>query len=255
MFVAALLHVDPKRYGNGDAVRKWMDTVETLMPEAMAEKMKASDGTGLSQSCLYGNYDAGSMDGAAFLKQFVAVEKIAVTPPGEPLGVRVGCYLDDGKTNKDKPGFQSGWNGFLRLYNFYQFLPYAFFVTSEGNKAKAYDTITLFKEPDDRMSGAEDAAADSWDAVTKMTNDRFHGLLALLRDNGWPVPEAGYELAGDTGEILACAELGWEALKIAFLTDQEIEYQHQFAAFGWKAVSISEVLSDAQRFMSMKDML
>jgi DEAD/DEAH box helicase domain-containing protein len=87
-----------------------------------------------------------------------------------------------------------------------------------------------------------------------MTDDRFHSLLALLRDNGWPVPEAGYELAGDNGEILACAELGWEALKIAFLVDPEIEYQPQFAAFGWKTALISEVLADAQRFMSMKDM-
>ena len=255
MFVSALLHVDPKRYGDGDAVRKWMDTVETLMPEAMAEKMKESDGTGLSGSCLYGNYDPASQGGDAFLKQFVVVEKKAVAPPGEPLGVSVGCFFDDEITKKDKPGFQSGWNGFLRLYNFYQFLPYAFFVTSEGNKAKAYDTIKLFEKPDAGITGIKDVAAvDIWDAIKEMTDDRFHSLIALLRDNGWPVPEAGYELAGDNGEILACAELGWEALKIAFLADQEIEYQPQFAAFGWKTVSISEVLADAQRFMFMKDM-
>jgi len=253
MFVSALLHVDPKRYGDAAAIRKWMDGIETLMPEAMAEIMKKSDGPGLSESCLYGNYDPGSLVGDTFLKQFVVVEKKAVAPPGEPLGVRVGCYFDDEKTNKDKPGFQSGWNGFLRLYNFYQFLPYAYFVTSEGNKARAYDTLTLFKEPEDRMTGAEEAAADNWDAVSKMTDDIFHGLLTLLRDKGWPVPEAGYELEGDNGEILACAELGWESLKIAFLTDREIEYQHQFEALGWKTALISEVLVDAQRFMSMKD--
>ncbi len=255
MFVSALLHVDPKRYGDADAAKKWRDDVETLLPEAMAEKMKESNGPGLSESCLYGNYDPGSLGGDAFLKQFVVVEKKAVAPPGEPFGVGIGCYFDDEKTNRDKCGFQSGWNGFLRLYNFYQFLPYAFFVTSEGNKAKAYEIITLFKEPDDRMpdAGETTAAADNWEAVTEMTDDRFHGLLALLRDNGWPLPEAGYELAGDNGEIVACAELGWEALKIAFLTDQEIEYQSQFAAFGWKTALISEVLADAQRFMSMKD--
>ena len=221
----------------------------------MAEKMKESDCPGLSESCLYGNYDPGSQGGDTFLKQFVVVEKKAVTPPGEPFGVSVGCFFDDEKTKKDKPGFQSGWNGFLRLYNFYQFLPYAFFVTSEGNKAKAYDTIKLFEKPDAGITGIKDVAAvDIWDAVKEMTDDRFHGLLDLLRENGWPVPEAGYELEGDNGEIMACAELGWEALKIAFLTDQEIEYQPQFAAFGWKTALISEVLSDAQRFMSMKDM-
>jgi DEAD/DEAH box helicase domain-containing protein len=232
-----------------------MDDVETLMPEAMAEKMKETDCPGLSESCLYCDYDQGSLAGDTFLKQFVVVEKRALQPPVEPYGVSAGCFFDDEKTKRDKPGFQSSWNGFLRLYNFYQFLPYTFFVTSEGNKAKVYDTIKLFKEPDyDRMSGAKnETAPDDWNAVAEMTDDRFHCLLALLRDNGWPVPEAGYELEGDNGEILACAELGWESLKIAFLTDQEIEYQNHFVAFGWKTFPISEILADTQLFMSIKD--
>jgi DEAD/DEAH box helicase domain-containing protein len=254
MFAASLMHIDPKRYGNADAVRKWVDDVESLMPEAMAEKMKASDGSGLSESCLYGGYDPGSPGGDVFLKQWVVVEKKALALPGEPSGVCVGCYLDDEITKKETPGFQSAWNGLLRLTNFYQFLPFTFFVTVEGNKAKAYDTLTLFDQTDTEMAGIKDStAADPWDAVKEMTDHRFHSLLALLRDHGWPMPEAGYELEGNHGEILACAELGWESLKIAFLADREIEYQPQFAAVGWKTAFISEVLADAQRFMCMKD--
>ena len=69
----------------------------------------------------------------------------------------------------------------------------------------------------------------------------------------WPLPEPGFELEGENGEIMACAELGWEELKIAFLLDNEKAYQPRFTAFGWKTVSISEVLADSQKFMSMKD--
>lgn len=255
MFVAALMHLDAQRYSDSDAVKKWIHGVETCLPEAISEKMKESNCPGLSEGCLYGNYDQRGLSEEKFMKQFVVVEKKALTPPGEPLGVRVGCILNDEKIAKNDPGFQSRWNGFLRLYNFYQFLPYTYFVTFEGNKAKAYDTIKLFEGADTYTADARgnETAGNIWDAVKEMTDPQIHGLLDLLRDNAWPVPEPGFELEAENGEIMACAELGWEELKIAFLLDNEKAYQPRFTAFGWKTVSISEVLADSQKFMSMKD--
>jgi hypothetical protein len=87
--------------------------------------------------------------------------------------------------------------------------------------------------------------------VKELTDKQFHGLLDLLRENGWPLPEAGYELEGTGGEIIAGAEFGWEALQIAFLTDDEIEYQDQFVALGWRAISITEILNDPEKYMSL----
>ena len=253
MFVAALMHIDTNRYGEVSTVKEWMQGIDSLLPEEMADKMKETDCPGFNASCLYGTYDPVSQDGNSFLKQNVVVEQKALTPPGNSLGVRVGCFLNDEKEEKEKPNFQLNWNGFLRLYNFYQFLPYAYFVTSEGNKAKAYDTIKLFEEPIAEAEVKEAAAEGSWDAVKEITDDQLHGLLNLLRDNEWPVPEAGYELVGENDEIIASAELGWEDLKIAFLTDDEIEYQSKFLNFGWKTVPLSEVLADTQKFTSIKD--
>jgi DEAD/DEAH box helicase domain-containing protein len=255
MFVAALMHIDAKRYDDAVAVKDWMQSLEPLLPEEMTDKMKETDCPGFSESCLYGTYDHAGRDGNKFLRQYVVVEKKALPPPGEPLGVRVGCCLNDDNDEKGKPGFQLSWNGFLRLYNFYQFLPYSYFVTSEGNKANAYDTIKLFEEPVAEAAGMkeEEPSEGSWEAVKEITDDRLHGLLALLQENGWPIPEAGFELAAENGEIIASAELGWEALKIAFLNAEEIEYQSKFSDFGWKTVPISEVLVDAQKFMSLKD--
>ena len=177
-----------------------------------------------------------------------------MTPPGEPLGVRIGCCFNDDEEWKNKPDFQPCWNGFLRLYNYYQFLPYSFFVTSEVIKAKAYDGIKLF---DESVSGLgvpdKEPAEGRWDEVKELTDEQLHGLLDLLRDNGWPLPEAGYELESESGEIIASAELGWEELKIAFLTDEEIEYQNQFVDFGWKVIPITEILNDPEKYMSLRD--
>jgi len=133
-------------------------------------------------------------------------------------------------------------------------LSYSFFVTSEGIKAKVYDSIKLF---DELVSGRgvpdKEPAEDRWDEVKELTDVQFHGLLDLLRENEWPLPEAGYELEGESGEIIASAEFGWEELKIAFLTDEEIEYQNQFVDFGWKVIPISEILNDPEKYMSLRD--
>lgn len=253
MFVAALMHIDANRYGDVPAVKEWMGTIESLLPEEMADKMKETDCPGFNASCLYGNYNSEGQNGNIFVKQYVVVEQKAIAPPGNPLGVRVGCCLNDSAEEKEKPGFQLNWNGFLRLYNFYQFLPYSYFVTSEGNKAKAYDTLKLFEEPVAEAEVKEAAAEGSWDAVKEITDEQLHDLLDQLRENEWPVPEAGYELVGENDEIIASAELGWEDLKIAFLTDDEVEYQSKFLNFSWNTIPLSEVLADTQKFMSMKD--
>lgn len=254
MFVVSLLHLDPKKFGNNYAVNEWMNAIDNLLPDEMAEKVKEADCPSLNKTCLYGSYKKVNQDGNKSLRQCVVVEQKAVTPPGEPLGVRIGCCLNDDEERKNKPGFQPCWNGFLRLYNYYQFLPYSYFVTTDGNKSKAYDGIKLFEEIDtDADVPKKEPAQEKWNEIKEITHEKFHGLLDLLRENGWPIPEAGYELEDAAGEIIASAELGWEELKIAFLTKTEIEYMSKFVDSGWKVIPISEILNDPEKYMSMKD--
>ena len=254
MLINAVMHTDPKRYIDADSVKEWMHGIETLLPGDLADTVTEADCPGCAESCLYGNYYNGEQNTDTFLKQYVVAEKKALAPPGNPLGVRVGCCLNDGEEKKEEPGFQSSWNGFLRLYNYYQFLPYAYFVTSEGNNAKAYDSLKLYEESiAETPTAQQESAEHGWDTVKEMTDDQFHQLLDLLKEHEWPVPEAGYELEGENGEITACAELAWETIKIAFLTDDESKYQGTFMADGWKTVSISEVLNDPEKYLSMKN--
>ena len=252
MFVVSLLHLNPQKFDNNDAVNEWMDAIDSLLPDEMAEKVQEADCPKLNNSCLYGNYVPIGQNDEKFLRQLVVVEQKAVVPPGEPLGVRIGCCLNDDDKDKKKAYFQASWNGFLRLYNYYQFLPYSYFVTTDGNKSKVYDGIRLFEEiVVDADVPEKEPAQEKWNEIKEVTDEKFHGLLDLLQENGWPLPEAGYELEGESGEIIASAELGWEELKIAFLTDEEIEYQNQFVDFGWKVIPISEILNDPEKYMSM----
>jgi DEAD/DEAH box helicase domain-containing protein len=161
--------------------------------------------------------------------------------------------LNDHGEASEQPGFKAVWNGFLRLYNVYQFLHRAFFVTARGNDARAYDTITLFDPSKTADVAAENTALDGWDEVKELTDVQYHGLLDDLKDNDWPVPEAGYELAADNDEIIAGAEIGWEDMKIALLTEDENEFQETFLNRGWYVFAISDMLNDIHPLLSMKE--
>jgi DEAD/DEAH box helicase domain-containing protein len=161
--------------------------------------------------------------------------------------------LNDHGEAREQPGFKAVWNGFLRLYNMYQFLHRAFFVTARGNVTRAYDTITLFDPSKTADAAADTAALDEWDEVKELTDVQYHGLLNDLKNNDWPVPEAGYELVADNDEIIAGAEFGWEDMKIALLTEDENEFQETFLNRGWHVFAISDMLNDIHPLLSMKE--
>jgi DEAD/DEAH box helicase domain-containing protein len=253
LFVAGLLHVDAGRFGDESAVKEWMQGVAYLLPEQIADTLTDTNCPGLHAGCLYGAYEFRDLDNHPLLRQYVVVEKKAVVPPGDPTGIGVGCWLNDHGEASEQPGFKAVWNGFLRLYNVYQFLHRAFFVTARGNDARAYDTITLFDPSKTADVAAENTALDGWDEVKELTDVQYHGLLDDLKDNDWPVPEAGYELAADNDEIIAGAEIGWEDMKIALLTEDENEFQETFLNRGWYVFAISDMLNDIHPLLSMKE--
>jgi DEAD/DEAH box helicase domain-containing protein len=246
-FVFSLLHVDAVRFKRQEAIEKWTTDLETNMPKEMAEKIKNAD-----CPCLYGLLESKNHEDKIGLQQFVVTEQTAVTPPGNAVGVRVGCCLYDDESSRQKSEFQAIWNGFLRLYNLFQFLPLAFFVTTEGINKNAYDGIKLFDET--IPAGGEplgEPEKESWDEVREMTDEKLYGLLDALRNSGWLVPETGYELVDLDGKIIASAELAWEELKIAFLLDEELEYGSQFVEAGWHIYPMKDVLENPDDYMSM----
>jgi len=63
------------------------------------------------------------------------------------------------------------------------------------------------------------------------------------------VPDVGYELANEDGEIVATAELGWPQIKVGLLRDEEFQYTGQFIAAGWRTFPVAEVLADPESYI------
>lgn len=249
MFVFTLMYADPGRFNTSEAIDAWSKTVEAMLPEEMAQMIMTID-----CPCLYGDYLLADPNGNKIFKQSVAIEQKAVALPGNPLGIKVCGCLNDGSAEKENSSFHSDWNGFLRLYNFYQFLPYAYFVSTDGVNNKIYDSLKLYEEP---ILGTEGIPTEpyqaAWNEIKEFVDEIMHELLDKLKGNGWAVPEVGFELEGPGGDIVGCAEMGWPQLKLAFLTDEELTHQQHFISAGWKIVPIHEVLSDPDSYMNLKN--
>jgi DEAD/DEAH box helicase domain-containing protein len=249
MFVVSLLHTDHSRFNTTETDAQWIAEVEAIFPEEIADNVKE-----VHCPCLFGEYEPASHDGYRPVKQMVAIEQAAVAPPGTPLGAKIGCCLSDQEEDKKKSIFQAAWNGFLRLYNFYQFLPYSYFVTKDGLANKVYDGLKLYEEPVFRGEEQEaEPDEKAWSEVIELTGEELHGLLDELKKNGWPLPEAGFELEGSEGGVIGSAELAWEGLKLAFLTEVELEYQQHFHDVGWRTIPLQEVLGSPVNYMNLKD--
>ncbi|MDM8536618.1 DEAD/DEAH box helicase [Desulfobacterales bacterium HSG17] len=241
MFIMSLLFISPESLTNNNGFEELFNEIEPLFPGEMTDKIKQE----MNKPFLYGSLKKTSHKGDKSLDQYVIIEQNAMEAPGNPLGLITGCCFYDNDELKNSPDFQLNWNGFLRLYNYYQFLPYSYFVTSQGIKTKAYDKI---KHTDISNKTPENSA---WDEIKELTDEKYHEFLDLLQNNKWPEPEPGFELEGKHGEILASAELGWDQLKTAFLTQEEMEHKDKFTDLGWKIISLEEIINNPEKLSSI----
>jgi DEAD/DEAH box helicase domain-containing protein len=156
----------------------------------------------------------------------------------------LACVLDDKEENVSKKDFIPVWNGYLRLHNLLQFLPYSFFITSSGTASHLYEALIPDEESflDERPAAA--GSADEWMELKKVVDPSCMGLMDAWAAAGWTVPEVGYELVDEKGCVVATAEIAWESEKVAILREDELEFTEVFARFGWSVFPLPRVLKD-----------
>ncbi|ACV62293.1 DEAD/DEAH box helicase domain protein [Desulfofarcimen acetoxidans DSM 771] len=131
------------------------------------------------------------------------------------------------------------WNGFLRLYNLFHFLPNALAVTNEGLEQHEYDGI-CFRGKSAPAAGLEVMVTEDWAAVRDLVAAEVHPLLELLAADGCEVPEAGLEIQSG-GRVVAVAELAWEDRRIAVLEEEYLLLVDKLTSEGWRVFALSEL--------------
>jgi DEAD/DEAH box helicase domain-containing protein len=157
-------------------------------------------------------------------------------------------FFDDGDLAVNNPRFKAAWNGFIRMYNIYQFIPEAVFITSKGISEGHYSWL-ITEEGQEEEKAPGDSAA--WAELRKVTDVGIHPLLSFLSSRGLPLPEAGFELCNEGNEIIATGELCWPEKKIALLRDDEIVGKSCFIERGWQTMPLADIISDPSQAVSL----
>ncbi len=154
-------------------------------------------------------------------------------------GVSAVCCLDDGESALERVDFERSWINALRLYNIFQFLPGARFITRQGVAKGAY--FALQWETADQESSTDKERAQNvdptWKEIWELADPEAHSVLEKLKQQGRPAPAVGFELIVN-GRVEAEAELAWPNDKEVYLTAEQIDMKDFFQEQGWSVCTV-----------------
>ena len=165
-----------------------------------------------------------------FADLFLALPLSAVRN-GEPDHMAAIVHLHDDEPSREHPRYRPVWNGVLRLYNLLQFLPGAWWTTRIGVERDLYPEYERTDQPPS-VSGP----ADGWEEAMELSAPELRPAMEQWSALGLPVPEAGFELIGPSGRVIAEAELGWPEHRVAVLLPEQREWTTAFEAEGWRVM-------------------
>lgn len=218
----------------GPAVLKadWLKGVSERFPAPLNERLEMDD-----EDSLFGVRAFEELVGKERAHIFYRVAKAAVGL-GDRSKISLGLVLDDDESVVRKIEFLRLWAGALRFLNVMQFLPNALFTTTAGIEDGAFDEV-----PEARGATVPGVApSDGWDEVLELVEGKSLALAKLLRSAGVRIPVIGLELK-DGDMIVAQAEFGWEAEKVAVVEDGNTAAQKSFEQKGWIVFTIPGAIS------------
>ena len=157
----------------------------------------------------------------------------------DPDAMWAAIHLHDDDRSRARDDFQTAWNDVLRAFNLLQFLPLAWWTTHQGMEGNLYDELP--SESQSWMAGLPDQpdgpeTMSAWADALRFAAEELHGDLLRLRELGIPPPEAGFELTGPKGSVLAEAELGWEDHRVAVVMTNRSKDRVTFESRGWRVL-------------------
>lgn len=146
--------------------------------------------------------------------------------------ISVLCNLNDAIPDHAFDDFRPIWNGYLRLYNIFQFLPKAQFITQTGINQEIYPQP--IKEEQEFIN-------EEWQsAIDNTCDDIARSFLYYLAELNAPIPIIGFELIVHK-EVLGMAELAWLDKKIVFIPDDCPQIVQAFLHHGWTCLSSEKI--------------
>ena len=150
--------------------------------------------------------------------------------------VSVLALLDD-RADSRTDKYEQEWNGFWQFFNVMQFNKSFAAVCRTGLDSHAY--VTLPHGQTDMAAEDTMPAADSdegWNEIRAMLfdDDTVKISDALEKKNIAAPEEVGFELADDSGKVIAEIELAWTNRKIGYMTEDQQADRDKAENVGWR---------------------
>lgn len=162
-----------------------------------------------------------------------------------PTGSLVLLQLDDTpgpNPNLPQDQLQNSWNEALRLLNLYQFLPHVYAVTTTATREGNQPMLVNLPRARVQLGTNEHVTDERWIQMKEIIlEDDLLPALDQMAQEDWPLPIAGYELADETGKVVAETELAWTEAKVAILATAD--NQDTCAQAGWYTLTVEAALS------------
>ena len=100
-----------------------------------------------------------------------------------------------------------------------------------------------------RAGRDKNAVPDQLAALDGTCGSRDARSLPQAAERGKVLPEAGFELTSEEGEIIATAELAWPVCRIAVLLEHEADGARCFETAGWRVFFADAVLSTPEALL------
>lgn len=191
------------------------------------------------------------------------VERQTVHADGAPLlradgrlsveAIRKGDYaamtlrfeLSDSEAHHGATEWRKTWRDFLWLFNFLQFLRSSEFVTSLGLAEGRYGAM------EETLTGPD--ASGALLKLLDLAALAVHPLCRMVAKAGRQLPEPGYELAAEDGEVIAEAELAWPTSRVAVLLPERAAERHLFEDRGWRTFSAEQDVFELLKLLPLPE--
>ena len=236
VFTTLLGLFDQERMQTPDLRLRFKDAAATL-PGAAQEVLAE-----LPESLALAGRGSWIEDTPVFADLLVALP-LAAVKNAEPDAAVAIIHLHDDETTRQDPAYRRVWNGVLRLFNTLQFLPGAWWTTRLGVDRGVYPEYAPADE-------GRQHTLNEWEDAANLAGPELREAINVWARASLPVPEIGYELASDSGRVLAEAEVAWLEAKVAVLLQNQKDGAPAFQEAGWRtftagAETITELVVQA----------
>ena len=212
---------------------------ELTLPDYAQHKLACLDKAAITKTD-----SSGSLFGNAYQRFYLSlcVDKAAVQQGKLNQLSAIMVFNDESVLDESEFDLKQ-WQAFLRFMNLFQFQPYSSFFTVKGIAEQVYADLTV-------SHPSPVTAPSQWDSLLADAIGDEVALINRLSGLTLPLPQCGFELNNEQGEIIAEAFLAWSDLKIVIIFDEFEDDSATFTQAGWNVFLNSELDKDIQSLLS-----